>query len=133
MRWRPKPPLLAVGLALVLAAPAGAATRLVRYDVAGSIRGESSRLIVDTDGSAEQTGRSERSFEVSAGRLRTLKTALRDAHFLTLKRRYAPKQPVFDGITQTVRYNGYAVSLSSAATAPPRFERVLRLLEGLMR
>jgi hypothetical protein len=125
--------LLAIVLALVLAAPAGTATRLVRYDVSGGISGESSQLIVDTDGSAEQTGRSERSFEVSATRLRKLKSALRDAHFSTLKRRYAPKQPVFDGVTQTVRYKGYTVSLSSGATAPPRFERVLRLLEGLMR
>jgi hypothetical protein len=125
--------LLVVVLALVLAAPAGAATRLVRYDVSGGISGESSQLIVDTDGSAEQTGRKERSFEVSATRLRKLKSALRDAHFSTLKRRYAPKVPVFDGVTQTVRYKGYSVSLLSGASAPSRFERVLRLLSGLMR
>jgi hypothetical protein len=125
--------VLALLLALAAAAPAGAASRLVRYDAGGGISGESSRLIVDTDGSAEQTGRSERSFQVSAKRLRTLKSALRDAHFSTLKRRYAPDRPVFDGITQSVRYKGYTVSLSSGATAPPRFVRVLRLLESLLR
>jgi hypothetical protein len=128
-----RPALLALVLVLVMAAPAGAATRLVRYDVAGGIRGISERLVVDRDGSARQSGDTTRRFKVSAAQLRKLKRELEDAHFGSLKRSYRPETPVFDGITQSVRYKGFEVSVSTGAKVPDRLGRVLRRLGSLMR
>jgi hypothetical protein len=125
--------LLAVVLVLALAAPAGAATRLVRYDVAGGIAGMSKRLVVDRDGDARQSGDTTRRFKVSAAQLRALKRELEAAHFGSLKRSYRPDVPVFDGTTQSVRYKGIEVNVSTAADVPDRLARVLRRLSGLMR
>src|SRR3954454_18045978 len=125
--------LLAVVLVLALAAPAGAATRLVRYDVAGGIAGMSKRLVVDRDGAARQRGATTRRFKVSAAQLRALKRELEAAHFGSLKRSYRPDVPVFDGTTQSVRYKGIEVDVSTAADVPDRLARVLRRLSGLMR
>jgi hypothetical protein len=125
--------LLAVVLVLALAAPAGAATRLVRYDVAGGIAGMSKRLVIDRDGDARQSGDTTRRFKVSAAQLRALKRELEAAHFGSLKRSYRPDVPVFDGTTQSVRYKGIEVNVSTAADVPDRLARVLRRLSGLMR
>jgi hypothetical protein len=125
--------LLAIALVLVLAAPAGAATRLVRYDVAGGIAGMSKRLVVDRDGSARQSGDTTRHFKVSAAQLRRLKEELEAARFGSLKRSYRPDVPVFDGTTQSVRYKGIEVDVSSGADVPDRLARVLRRLSNLMR
>jgi hypothetical protein len=125
--------LLAVVLVLALAAPAGAATRLVRYDVAGGIAGIQKRLVIDRDGSARQSGDTTRHFKVSTTQLRRLKRELREAHFGSLKRSYRPDAPVFDGTTQGVRYKGFDVAVYTGADVPDRLARVLRRLSGLMR
>jgi hypothetical protein len=125
--------LLAVVLVLAMTAPAGAATRLVRYDVAGGIAGMSKRLVVDRDGSARQSGDTTRRFRVPATQLRRLKRELEDAHFGSLERSYRPKTPVFDGISQSVRYKGFEVTVSTGAQVPDRLGRVLRRLSSLMR
>jgi hypothetical protein len=124
---------LALVLVLALAAPAGAATRLVRYDVGGGIAGVSERLVVDRDGSARQSGDTTRRFTVSVAQLRRLKHELEAARFGSLKRTYRPKVPVSDGITQSVRYKGFEVSVSTGADVPDRLARVLRRLSNLMR
>jgi hypothetical protein len=125
--------LLAVVFVLALAAPAGAATRLVRYDVGGGIAGVSERLVVDRDGSARQSGDTTRRFRVSAAQLRRLKHELEAARFGSLKRSYRPDVPVSDGTTQSVRYKGFEVSVSTGADVPDRLARVLRRLSNLMR
>jgi hypothetical protein len=124
---------LALVLVLALAAPAGAATRLVRYDVGGGIAGISERLVVDRDGSARQSGDRTRRFTVSATQLRRLKRELEAARFGSLKRSYRPDVPVSDGTTQSVRYKGFEVSVSTGADVPDRLARVLRRLSNLMR
>jgi hypothetical protein len=125
--------LLALVLVLAMAAPAEAATRLVRYDVAGGIAGISKRLVVDRDGSARQSGDTTRRFKVSPAQLRALKRELEAARFGSLKRSYRPDVPVFDGTTQSVRYKGIEVDVHTAAEVPDRLGRVLRRLSGLMR
>jgi hypothetical protein len=125
--------LLAVVLVLAMTAPAGAATRLVRYDVAGGIAGMSKRLVVDRDGSARQSGDTTRRFRVPATQLRRLKRELEAAHFGSLERSYRPKTPVLDGISQSVRYKGFEVTVSTGAQVPDRLGRVLRRLSSLMR
>ena len=54
-----------------------------------------------------------------AKQLSALKRDLRAARFRTLKRRYQPALPVFDGTTQTVTYNGRSISVYSGADIPP--------------
>jgi hypothetical protein len=125
--------VLALALVLVMAAPAGAATRLVRYDVSGGLAGISERLVVDRDGSARQSGDTTRRFKVSATQLRRLKRELEAARFGSLKRSYLPDVPVSDGTTQSVRYKGFEVSVYTGADVPDPLARVLRRLSGLMR
>jgi hypothetical protein len=110
------------------------AKRLVRYDITGGIAGISERLVIDTDGTAVQTGRrsADQRFTVPAKQLRALKRELKAARFRSLKRRYEPAFRDFDGTTQTVRYNGRSVSVYSAADVPARLARVLRRLSRVM-
>jgi hypothetical protein len=65
--------------------------------------------------------------------LRALKRELRAARFRSLKRTYRPATPVFDGITQTVRYRGRAVTVTSGARIPARLTRVIARLARLLR
>jgi hypothetical protein len=111
------------------------AKRLVRYDITGGIAGISERIVIDTDGSAVQTGRrnADERFTVSAKQLRALKRELKAARFRSLKRRYEPDFRVFDGTTQTVRHNGRSVSVFTGANVPARLARVLRRLSRVMR
>jgi hypothetical protein len=128
--------LILAALALSLAAPATAgAKQLTRYDVGGGIAGRYDRLIVATDGKAHQTGDSgEHRFTVSPKQLRTLKRELKAARFSSLKRQYKPKFQVFDGITQTIRYRGKAVSIYSGAdNIPRRLSKVLSRISRIMR
>jgi hypothetical protein len=128
--------VLLVALLATFATTASAeAKRLVRYDITGGLVGISERLVVDTDGSAFQTGRrgGDQRFTVSATQLRALKRELKAARFRSLKRRYEPDFRVFDGTTQTVRHNGRSVSVYTGADVPARLSRVLRRLSRLMR
>jgi hypothetical protein len=125
--------LLAIGFVLVMTAPAGAATRLVRYDVSGGIAGVSKRLVVDRDGNTRQSGDTTRRFKVSEAQLRRLKRELEAARFGSLEQSYEPETPVYDGTTQSVRYKGFEVDVSSGADVPDRLARVLRRLGKLMR
>ena len=124
-------------LATFAATATADAKRLVRYDVSGGLAGRSERLVIDGDRTARQTSgkRSEdaRRFTVSSKQLRALKRELKAARFTSLKRRYAPRYVVNDGITETVTYKGRSVSVSTGAEAPARLERVIRRLGRLMR
>lgn len=127
-----------VTLLTVLAALTGAASadakRLTRYDVGGGIAGRADRLVITTGGTATQSGSSgDHRFRVPTRQLRDLKRDLRAARFGSLKRRYRPSRPVFDGIGQSVRYRGKTVSVSSGAQYPKRLARVLERLARLMR
>ena len=54
------------------------------------------------------------------------------ARFKSLRRSYQPDFLVMDGQTQTVRYNGRSVSVSTGAKLPKRLSRVIRRLGRLM-
>ena len=121
-------------LATFATAASADAKRLVRYDVGGGFAGTSDRLVIDTDGAAHQVGdRGDQRFTVPAKQLRALKRELKAARFRSLKRRYQPALPVFDGITETVRYNGRSVSIYDGADIPARLSRVIRRLGRIMR
>ena len=127
--------VLVATLATLATTATAEASRLVRYDITGGLAPVSERLVVNRDGSARQTGTrgAPRSFTVPPRQLRALKRELKAARFRTLKRRYQPDLPVFDGATQTVTYNGRSVSVYSGADGPARLTRVIRRLSRLMR
>lgn len=130
---RPIAALLTLVGALAVAAPAEA-KQLTRYDVGGGLAGRYDRLVIAADGRAHQTGDSgDHRFTVRSRQLRALKRELRAAHFGMLKRRYEPGGRVFDGTTQTIRYRGRAVSVSSGADIPARLSRVLSRIARLLR
>ena len=125
-----------VALLATFAATASAeAKRLVRYDITGGIAGIHERMVIDTDGTAVQTGGrgGDQRFSVEAKQLRALKRELKAARFRSLKRRYQPSIRIFDGITQTVRHYGRSVSVYTGADVPARLARVLRRLSRVMR
>jgi hypothetical protein len=122
-------------LAVLLGTASAEAKQLTRYDVGGGIAGRHDRLIVATNGEATQTGDSgDHRFTVSAKNLRGLERELKAAKFKSLKRQYKPKFQVFDGITQTIRYRGKAVSIYSGAdNIPTRLQKVMRRISRIMR
>ena len=91
--------------------------------------------MIDTDGAAHQVGdrSGDQRFTVPSKQLRALKRELRAARFRSLKRSYQPALRVFDGITQTVRYNGRSVSIYTGADISARLSRAIRRLGRIMR
>ena len=88
------------------------------------------------DGTARQTGNrsgDDQRFTLSAKQMRRLRRDLKHARFKTLKRTYAPRYVVNDGVGQSVTYKGRTVVVSTGATYPDRLERLLRRLGRLMR
>ena len=123
---------LAVLLALLAPAPAAAST-LVSYSRVGGIAGESTSLVVKRDRHAQRTSNrgDDRDWRLSKKRYRALRDALRAAHFATLAPSYAPPYVVNDGFTETVRFRGHTVSVSTGGDPPPRLERALDRLRAL--
>jgi hypothetical protein len=126
-----------VGLALLaslaLASPAAAKT-LVRYEKSGGFAGIQVTLSVSDAGGATLTrgrGAGARHFKLTSTQLRGLRKALRDARFSTLRALYAPKVPIADGFTRSVRYAGRAVTVRDGAKPPSRLSRLLERLEKL--
>src|SRR4051794_12074526 len=124
--------LLVVIALLAVPAPAAAST-LVTYSRVGGIAGESTSLVVQRDRHAERSSNrgDDRSWRLSRKRYRGLRDALRAAHFATLAPRYEPAYVVNDGFTETVRFRGHSVSVSTGADPPPRLERALDMLRAL--
>jgi hypothetical protein len=124
---------LLAAASLTLASPAAAKT-LVRYDKSGGFAGIQVKLSVSDAGSATLTRSrlgKDRRFKLTSAQLRGLRKALRDAHFSTLRARYAPKVVVADGFTRSVRYAGRAVAVSDGAKLPARLSRLLERLDKL--
>ena len=117
---------------LALASPAGAASKtLVSYEQSGGIAGIQTSLSVSMGGSARVTSSRTsgiKRFKLTAAELRGLKRDLRDARFSKLRSLYDSEVPVADGISQTVRYAGYRVTVSTGGRAPVRLRRVLERL-----
>jgi hypothetical protein len=124
--------LLATAVLLAGAAPANART-LVRYERSGGFAGFDDAVTVSTGGSvkvARRTG--TRRFSLSHSRLVSLRRAVRDARFGTLKARYAPPSMVADGIRETVRHDGRTVTVETGGNPPARLARLLDRLSRLM-
>ena len=131
-RW-----IAGLACAAVLAPVATAeATQLVRYGSGGGIAGRSVELVISAGGTAVQTDRNEggeKKFKVSLKQLHALKRELKAADFPSLKRRYEPKQTVFDGTSTGVTYKGKSVTVTTGGNPPERLNKVLNRLARLMR
>jgi hypothetical protein len=127
--------LWSVLASLALASPASAASKtLVSYEQSGGIAGIQTGLSVTVGGSARLTSSRVPGitrFKLTVAQLRGLKRDLRDARFSTLRSLYESKDPVADGISQTVRYAGHRVTVSTGGRPPARLRKVLMRLSGL--
>ena len=124
--------LLALGVGLALPSPAAAAT-LVTYARSGGIAGDTTALTVHKDRRAEREDQrtGTKHFRLSQSRYEALRHALIAARFSSLASSYRPPEVVNDGYTETVRFRGKTVSVSTGATPPKRLERVLAKLRAL--
>ena len=126
-----RPALLTV-LAVLVLSPTASASRLVTYDRAGGLAGEMTSLVVERDRHAElDSRRGDASFTVPVKRYRALRRDLRAARFAGLRKHYAPDGVVSDGIDETVRFRGHAVTVSTGGDPPARLVRVLERLRAL--
>jgi hypothetical protein len=103
---------------------------MVRWQVTGGLLPRNAAMVVHRD----RTARVDNVREVTLGEREfgRLRHRLAAARFGSLKRRYAPERVVLDGITETVRHRGKAVSVSTGANdVPRRLTRLLRLLERI--
>jgi len=118
-----------------LASPVSAGPRtLVSYEQSGGIAGIQTSMSVSVGGSARLTStRTEgiKRFRLTAPELRRLKRDLRDARCSRLRSLYDSKTPIADGISQTIRYAGYRVTVSTGGRPPERLRKVLTRLSRL--
>jgi hypothetical protein len=124
--------LLTAATLLAGAAPANA-RNLVHYERTGGFAGFDDAVTVSTGGAvkvAHRTG--TRRFSLSHTRLVSLRKAVRDARFGTLKARYAPPSMIADGIRETVRHDGRTVTVETGGNPPARLARLLDRLTRLM-
>jgi hypothetical protein len=126
---------LALVLVLALALPATASAKvLVSYTRSGGIAGDMTSLVVERnrDASVQDRRQGDDQFRVAKKRYRSLRKALRGAHFATLESSYRPEQGVVsDGIDETVRFNGHTVTVSTGGDPPARLEKALDKLREL--
>jgi hypothetical protein len=114
------------------AAPADQApTVLVTYEQTGGFAGIERGLVVYRTGKVQSDGMPLRASRLTPARLRALRTALQQARFATLAKRYESETPIADGFVYRVTYGGRSVRVDQGADPPARLERVLVLLRGL--
>lgn len=104
------------------------------YEQSGGIAGIRTSLSVTFGGMARVTSSRAagiRRFRLTKDALRACKADLRRARFSTLRSLYDGKEPIADGVAQTVRYAGYRVTVTTGGHPPARLRRVLARLSRL--
>jgi hypothetical protein len=126
--------------ALLVAGLPGSSTAasplLVRYTESGTLLALENALTVRADGrcrldwghSGPEPGSGHAAFRLAPAALRSLRTALADARFPTLRRRFERKPPWPDTPTFTVTYRAKRVTVSGGASGPPRLARLIARL-----
>ncbi len=111
------------------ARPAAAPKVLVTLDRSGGFAGIERRVVVYRTGKVVTTERGKRSTTTwTAARMRTLRIALEQSRWATLRARYAPQYPLADGYVYRISYTGRTIRIDEDAKLPPRLDRVFRLL-----
>jgi hypothetical protein len=126
--------------ALLVAGLPGSSTAvsplLVRYTESGTLLAVENELSVRQDGrcrlvwshSGPEPGSGHAAFRLAPAALRSLRAALADARFPTLKRRYERDPPGADMPSFTLTYRGKRVTVGGGATGPPRLARLIARL-----
>ena len=136
-RMRPAPSALCALLATVVlaASPAAAGAKtLVAYEESGGIAAMQTSISVTELGVARVTSSRVPGitrFMLTGSELRALGRDLRNARFSTLRSIYDSKEPIADGISQTVRYTGKRVTVATGGRPPARLRKVLTRLQRL--
>jgi hypothetical protein len=110
-------------------APAATAKTLVHYERTGGFARERHTVTVSTRGAVRADRRRS---QLSDRALRTLRRTVRAARFGSLKARYAPRTPVADGLTETVRHGGRTVTVQTGGHPPERLRRLLERMARLL-
>jgi hypothetical protein len=108
-----------------------APTVLVTYEQTGGFAGIERGLVVYRTGRVQSDGLPLKASRLTPARLSALKTALRQARFATLAKRYESETPIADGFIYRVTYGGRSVRVEEGADPPARLERVLVQLRSL--
>jgi len=104
---------------------------LVSYEQTGGFAGIERGLVVYRTGKVQSDGLPLKASRLTPTRLRALRTALTQARFGTLAKRYESETPIADGFIYRVTYGGRSVRVDEGAEPPKRLERVLVLLRAL--
>jgi hypothetical protein len=128
--------LSVLAVCAAVAAQGGAAAArpspvLVTYEQTGGFASIERGLTVRQSGAVVSDGLPLKVKHLTPARLRTLRTALADAHFATLHSHYASDEPIADGFVYRITYAGRTVSIDQGATLPARLEHVFALLRSL--
>lgn len=104
---------------------------LVTYEQTGGFAGIERGLVVYRTGKVQSDGMPLKTSRLTPARLRALRTALTQARFATLAKRYESEMPIADGFIYRVTYGGRSVRVEEGADPPARLERVLVQLRSL--
>ena len=137
---------IGVGLAMLVtsavigpsAAPAAKVTPRIEYRITGGFVGIDNRLVIDAHGRAVLKTYSQ-ALPTHGTYRRTLKRAehdrllrlVRAVRIERLPRRYTPATPVADGISNTLTFRGFKVTVEQGSNPPTRLERALDALNRL--
>src|SRR5262245_12316308 len=125
--------LIALGAALAAqTAPAAPpSTVLVSFEQTGGFAAIERGMKVRRSGAVVSDGLAVKVKQLSPKRLDTLRDALTDAGFASLRDRYDSDEPIADGFIYRIHYSGNTVAIEQGATLPARLAHVFRLLRSL--
>ena len=125
---------LTVLIALTVLTPSSSATtpsNLVTFEQTGGFAGIERGFAVRTSGVVVSDGLPVTAKRLSAKRLAALRTALIQARWVTLARRYESETPISDGYVYRVTYAGKTIKIEQDAKLPARLARPFSLLRAL--
>jgi hypothetical protein len=122
----------ALGLAAPQGRPEAQPAVLVTFEQTGGFAGIERGFVVHRSGKVVSDGLAVRTQRLSATRLRTLRNALVQARFATLRRTYESETPVADGYVYWITYAGRTIRVEEGAELPRRLARPFSLLERLV-
>ena len=125
---------LTILIALTVLTPSSSATtpsNLVTFEQTGGFASIERGFAVRTSGVVVSDGLPVTAKRLSAKRLAALRTALIQARWVTLARRYESETPISDGYVYRVTYAGKTIKIEQDAKLPARLARPFSLLQAL--
>jgi len=106
--------------------------KMLEYSRVGGIVGLDDHLMIDVNGNAVLTRKTETyDFTLSANELVQLSKLFYEARFLELKPQYLPKQQGFDLIEYEIIYNGHSVNAMDTAI-PESLQTIINELNHMI-